>query len=101
MKGITACTTRSLEPGPKKREPPKEPRRGLRSRGECYENEADGCRCRSRPAAGSSASEVSSRLLGGIRREEADEAAGNPHQMGIDQSPFVVPHRREESRWHG
>ena len=38
-------------------------------------------------------------VRGGIRREEAGEAAGHRHEDGVDQPARVDPHRRQEAGW--
>ena len=72
--------------------------RAVEMRGRPYENECArvviagvGVLLAAAPAVGAS------RILGGIRRQQADQAAGHAREMGDDQSPLMVPHRRERS----
>ena len=55
-------------------------------RRDIHANEASRCGCRRRSAAGRGAGVGASRLFGGVRRQQADEAEGNAHEVGNDQS---------------
>ena len=61
-------------------------------------NNAHVCPCRCQPAVRRRPRAGASRLCGGVRREEADQAAGNGHESRVDQSPRVDPYRREGRR---
>ena len=58
------------------------------------------CGCRRRPAPGRGARRGASLVFGGVRCDQAAEAGRNAPEMGDDQSPFVVPSRRERPRRH-
>ncbi len=58
-------------------------------------NEARRCDCRRRIAAGCRVGMGTSRVFGGIRREQAAQAEGNADEVGDGQPPLVVPHRRQ------
>src|SRR5262245_55595234 len=72
-------------------------RRRLEGEGGSNAREHGGFICRSCYRARRNSGARSSRVRGGIRRQETDQVARDRREDGMDQSTHVDPHRREEA----